>query len=386
MDKPGPIGVVGAGTMGAGIAGLACRSGFRTLLRDVDGAVLETARLQLAAALDRATERDKLDAAAARAALDRLEPATGSEGLSECSIIVEAVPEREQLKCAVLAELAALAPSAVLASNTSSIPIAVLAAGADPERVLGLHFFNPPAAMPLVELVRTARTADVAAGLAQSFAERLGKTVIQVADGPGFLVNRCARPFYLEALRIVEDGWAEPAAVDRACCETGGFPMGPFELMDVVGVDVGLAATASMWSQAYGEPRWRPSPLQVRMVADGRLGAKSPSGGFYPRGRTWRDAERAGSELGDDAIVERIVAQLVNEAHFAVEEGVAEAHDVDRALELGLRHPRGPFRWMEQLGAAALVSLLDELWNREHDPRYRVAPALRRACEPVLSR
>ncbi|HET6505347.1 MAG TPA: 3-hydroxyacyl-CoA dehydrogenase NAD-binding domain-containing protein [Baekduia sp.] len=380
MSRGERVGVAGAGTMGAGIAALACARGFTTVLRDPDETALGRARQRHAASLRRAVERGTLSGDDERQALARLELTVEPEPLADCSLIVEAAPERAELKARILAELAAVAPRAVVASNTSSISIAALAADADPERVLGLHFFNPPAAMPLVELVSTARTTRVAAQRARRFAEALGKTVVEVADGPGFLVNRCARPFYLEALRIVEDGQADPAAVDRACCEAGGFAMGPFELMDVVGVDIGLAATESMWRQAHGEPRWRPSPLQVRMVADGRLGAKSEAGGFYPPGETWRDAAGGGEALLDqEGIVLRIVAQLVNEAHFAVADGVAAPRDVDQALELGLRHPRGPFAWQALHGAGRIVAVLDALWDAEHDPRYRVAPGLRRA-------
>ncbi|WCB93364.1 Fatty acid oxidation complex subunit alpha [Baekduia alba] len=364
--------------MGAGVAALACRSGYGTVLRDVDPDALERARQRHAASLRRAVERGEMTPDRERDALQRLELTTDVDRLSCCALIVEAAPEREGLKARILAELATTAPRAVLASNTSSISIAALAADADPERVLGLHFFNPPAAMPLVELVRTARTTDIAVRHARRFAEALGKTVVEVPDGPGFLVNRCARPFYLEALRIVEDGQADPATVDRACCELGGFPMGPFELMDVVGLDVGLAATESMWRQGHGEPRWRPSPLHIRMVADGRLGAKCDAGGFYRPGEGWRDAGRGTEPVDGAAIVIRIVAQLVNEAHFAVAEGVAAVEDVDRALELGLRHPRGPFAWQARYGAATIVDTLDQLWSIEHDQRYRVAPSLRR--------
>jgi 3-hydroxybutyryl-CoA dehydrogenase len=189
-------------------------------------------------------------------------------------------------------------------------------------------------------------------------------------------VNRCARPYYLEALRIVDDGVATVAEVDRACVEHGGFPLGPFELMDLIGVDVSLAVTRSMWLQGFGEPRWRPSPTQTRLVAANRLGRKTGHG-FYGPGGGWR-TDSGSSSADAQLLVARIVAQLVNEAAFAVSEGVATLEVIDDAMMLGLNHPHGPSGWLAQLGGAKVIDTLDGLWAREHDPRYRIAPLLRR--------
>jgi 3-hydroxybutyryl-CoA dehydrogenase len=374
------LGVVGAGTMGAGIAGLAARCGVDVALFDVGPQPLGAGVQRIERSLDRALQRGDLTADAATAARSRLRPTTDLADLVPCGVIVEAAPERADLKGRVLADLAEVAPDAVLASNTSSIPIADLAqrSGA-PDRVVGLHFFNPPAAMRLVELVATGQSAHDALARARALAEALGKEVVHVSDGPGFLVNRCARPYYLEALRMVEDGAASIAAIDRACVEDGGFPLGPFELMDLIGIDVSLAVTRSMWEQSYGEPRWRPSPLQVRMAGSGRLGRKT-GGGFYADGATWAD-EPPPSADERGALLERIVAQLVNEAAFAQADGVASAPDIDRAMVIGLNHPRGPYAWAQRIGPSRVVATLDALWEREHDVRYRVAPALRRAAD-----
>ena len=238
--------------------------------------------------MPRAVERGKSTEAEAAEIRGRVTPVGSVEELAGVDLAIEVVPEIVDLKAKLLADLAKLPGEPILASNTSSISIATLAdrSGA-PERVLGLHFFNPPTAMPLVELVATPRTDREAVGRARMLAQSLGKQVVDVLDGPGFLVNRCARPFYAESLRMVEDGFAEPWEIDRVCVELGGFPLGPFELMDVVGVDVGLAVTKSMWEQSFGEPRWRPSPIQVAQVAAGRLGRKT-GGGFYDDGDSWR--------------------------------------------------------------------------------------------------
>ncbi len=371
------VGVLGAGTMGAGIAQLCARAGVETLLCDANPDALAAGLARIEGSLARAVERGKGTAAEAAAIRARVRPAASVGELAGIELAIEAVPEIVDLKAGLLSALAALPGEPILASNTSSISIATLAerSGA-PERVLGLHFFNPPTAMPLVELVATPRTDRAAVGRARGLAERLGKQVVDVLDGPGFLLNRCARPFYAESLRMVEDGFAESWEIDRACVELGGFPLGPFELMDVVGVDVGLAVTKSMWEQSFGEPRWRPSPIQVAQVAAGRLGRKT-GGGFYDEGESWREKPAAPPDRAA-SILDRVVANLVNEAAFALQAGIATPADLERAMVVGLNHPCGPAEWERRWSRERIVAILDGLWATEHDPRYRVSPRLRR--------
>jgi 3-hydroxybutyryl-CoA dehydrogenase len=373
----GRVGVLGAGTMGAGIAQLCARAGIETLLCDANPDALAAGLARIESSLARAVERGKSTEAEAAEVRGRVRPVGTVEELAGVDLAIEVVPEIVDLKAKLLSDLAELPGEPILASNTSSISIATLAerSGA-PERVLGLHFFNPPTAMPLVELVATPRTDREAVGRARGLAERLGKQVVDVLDGPGFLVNRCARPFYAESLRMVEDGFAEPWEIDRACVELGGFPLGPFELMDVVGIDVGLAVTKSMWEQSFGEPRWRPSPIQVAQVAAGRLGRKT-NGGFYDDGDSWRNHPAASPDRAT-TILDRIVANLVNEAAFALQAGIATPADLERAMVVGLNHPKGPGAWEREYTRERIVSILDGLWETEHDPRYRVAPRLRR--------
>ncbi|MBS1878785.1 MAG: 3-hydroxybutyryl-CoA dehydrogenase [Actinobacteria bacterium] len=378
------LAVLGGGTMGAGIAALACERGVTTILCDASPALAAAARERVEGQLARRRQRGKVDAAAEAAALGRLTVSAELEAAAPAALAIEAVPERLELKRSLFERLAAIAPDAVLASNTSSLPIADLAAGsAHAGRLLGLHFFNPPGAIALVELVATPATGAAALARARALAMALGRQPVTVADGPGFLVNRCARPYYLEALRTVAAGAAEPAAVDAAL-EAEGFPLGPFRLIDLVGIDVNLAVARSLWEQAGHEPRWRPSPIQEAMVAAGRLGRKG-GGGFYdadgaplplPAGSA---AGPAVVPLGPEEIVTRVAAQLVNEAHFALEAGVAAAADVDPAMTAALRWPRGPLSWGEELGRTRLVALLDELAGPGADPVYRVAPSLRAA-------
>ena len=384
MSAPARIAVVGGGTMGAGIAALACRRGIATVLCDVDEAAVAAGLRAVADEHARRVGRGRMSEAEADAAGALLTGASELAAAAGAEVAIEAVPERPQLKRELFARLAEIAPEAVLASNTSSIPIATIAdAVSTPARVLGLHFFNPPGAMRLVELVTTPATAPAAAARARALAEALGKQVVTVADGPGFLVNRCARPYYLEALRIVESGVATAPEVDRAC-EAAGFPMGPFRLMDTIGIDVSLAVTRSMHEQSGGEPRWQPTATQEAMAAAGTLGRKSGRG-FYDYGDGGAAAGAAG-EARDDAparpeLVERIVAQLVNEAWFALDAGVAAAQDdVDLAMTVGLGHPRGPFAWGRELGLARVVAALRELAGPDGDRRYRVAAGLAAAA------
>jgi 3-hydroxybutyryl-CoA dehydrogenase len=493
------LGLVGAGTMGAGIAQLGCAAGMRTLLHDPVPDALdrgaERVREGLAKWIDKGRVGDD--------ALERLEPVGSLDDLAACELVIEAAPERAELKRELFAELSRICgPEAVLATNTSSIPVTTLAgAAARPENVVGMHFFNPPPLMRLLEVIRADQTGERALELAVATGESMGKRVILAADGPGFLVNRCGRPFGAEALRLLQERVATYDQIDRICRLGGGFRMGPFELMDLVGIDVGFEVAKSFTELSFGEPRWKPNPIQARMVAAGRLGRKSGRGyyeygsdGAYrpadpeppaPGGGDGRPvsilgeseladglrerARAAGFEvahgtptelvvdagigaagapspdaapillcaatslaarrqpcavgfhllppLDDSKLVEltrlpttagpaaetaerffaalgflaewvedtpslvlgRIVSQLVNEAWFAIGEGVGSAEDVDAGLTLGLNHPRGPIEWGEAIGTGHVLAVLDGLWEERHGERYRAAPLLRRA-------
>jgi 3-hydroxybutyryl-CoA dehydrogenase len=364
--------------MGAGIAELACLAGFETVLYDADPDALERGERRLRADLERGVERGRRDAGEAERAAARVVAAAALGRLAPCELVVEAAPERLDLKRELFAGLESTCrPDAVLATNTSSLPVSEVAAEARrPERVCGLHFFNPPTRMKLVELVAGAASGEPALATAAAVAERMGRTVIRCADSPGFVVNRCNRPFTLESLRMLEAGIATAAEIDRAIRERGGFPMGPFELIDLIGVDVNLEVARSFFSQRP-EPRWQPSALQERMVAAGRLGRKAGRG-FYDydeRGRRIDSGEPAPALARE--LLERVVAQLVNEACFATAEGVAGPAQIDAAMRLGLNHPRGPFEWARELGAERVEAILDAL-HAGGDPRYRAAPYLRR--------
>ena len=372
------VGVAGAGTMGAGIAQVAALGGFETLLHDPVAEALGRGIERLRLDLGRGAEKGRWSAEAAGRAAGRVRAAPALGDLRGCDLVIEACPEDLELKRSLFRELASVCgEQAVLATNTSSLPVGDIAAAVPgPERVAGMHFFNPPALMRLVEVVAAERTAEPALTAVEDAARRMGREPVRCADSPGFIVNRCNRPFTLESLRVLDEGTATHAQIDAVMRDDGGYRMGPFELMDLIGVDVNLEVARSFYRQRP-EPRWRPHPIQERMVSEGRLGRKAGRG-FYDYGE---DAPREEppplAAPKRRAVLERIVSQLANEAAFAAGEGVAAPADIDAAMRLGLNHPRGPFEWVGRLGAEHVVGVLDELRACTGDERYAVASVLR---------
>jgi 3-hydroxybutyryl-CoA dehydrogenase len=296
-DAARRIAVVGAGTMGSGIAQLAARCGADTLVWDPDGDALERGVQRARDGLAREATRGRLDPEEAEQAKQRLAAAASLEAFADRDLVIEAAPERLALKHALLEQLcAAVGEECVLATNTSSLPVTAVAAGAShPERVVGMHFFNPAPVMRLVEVIAGVRTGQPALALVSATGEAMGRTVIRASDGPGFLVNRCNRPYGLEGLRLLGERLADVETIDRIC-RGAGFPMGPFELMDLVGIDTGLQVSESFYEQSYGEPRWRPSPIAARYAAAGLLGRKSARGYYtYTKGDDgrlrWREED-----------------------------------------------------------------------------------------------
>ena len=280
------VGVVGAGTMGAGIAQIAALGGYETRLHDPIPAALDTGMERLRGALAKGASKGMWSEEDADTASARVGAAPSIGDLAGCELVVEAAPEDLGLKRELFAALAeTCGPDTILASNTSSLPVTAIAALVPhPERVVGMHFFNPPALMKLVEVVATDDSSEDALEATAAVGERMGRTPIRAKDSPGFVANRLARPFTLESLRMLADGVAEAETIDRVCRLGGGFRMGPFELIDLIGLDVNLSVARSFYAQG-GEPkRWRPSPIQERMVSEGLLGRKSGQG-FYEYGR-----------------------------------------------------------------------------------------------------
>jgi 3-hydroxybutyryl-CoA dehydrogenase len=300
------IGVVGAGTMGAGIAQLACKAGATTLLYDPLHEALARGVINVRAGLDKEANKGKLTAEQALEAGERLQSVESLEQLSSCELVIEAAPERLDVKHELYARLSEIvSEECVLASNTSSLPITAVAAGATyPERVVGMHFFNPAPLMRLLEVIAGLLSDERALAIAQATGLAMGKDVIRAADVPGFIVNRCNRPFGLEALRLLQERVADVQTIDRIVRLGGGFRMGPFELSDLVGVDTGFDVSKSFYELSFGEPRWRPSPIQARQVAAGLHGRKTGRGYYdYSGEDPYRPADPAPPTGGGDAIV-----------------------------------------------------------------------------------
>lgn len=510
----GKIGVCGAGTMGAGIAQVAVLAEFETVLQDPFGEAIERAAASIAKSLERGAQRERWSSEQAQAAQSLLTTTTDIADLADCDLVIEAAPESLALKRELFTKLSeTCADETIFATNTSSIPVtAIASAAASPQNVVGMHFFNPPVLMELLEVVSGEQSSPEAVIAATTVGERMGKHVIVAADGPGFLANRCGRPFGLEALKLLQERVADVATIDRIVRMGGGFRMGPFELMDLVGIDVGLEVSKSFWEQSFHEPRWRPSMITERMAQAGRHGRKSGRGYYeYAGDAGHRDEDPEPSPVGDaqgqaividgdgsaagelretaascgyevcsldqldsrpveliidatvgrapddtvlasddpaiavcilcvdgsladldaqgnaigfhflppldatklveltrsaaasdeatdrvarffeslgkhvewvgDApglVLGRVFCQLVNEACFAVAEGVGSAADADIAMRYGYNYPRGPLEWADIVELDHVLATLDALRGELGEERYRAAPLLRR--------
>lgn len=399
MSEPAPVeqaivAVIGAGTMGAGIAQVALEAGWRVHLFDSAAGATDRARDRIREGLGRRAPKLDIDADTiddwieGRVATLESSPSLG-EATAGASLVIEAALEDLEVKQRLFADLDdAAGPDPILATNTSALSVARIAERASrPERVIGLHFFNPAPVLPLVEVVHAASSAPWAVEQGATIVESWGKTAIRVADSPGFIVNRVNRPFTLEPLRLLRAGAGSIETIDDALV-AAGFPMGPFSLMDLIGVDINLAAAHGLF-EAFGRPpRLRPSPIQEELVAAGRLGRKSGEG-FYryadgrrtgPAGRFAGGASPARQALDPGTIAERVILAIVNEAHRALGEDVASADDIDRAMRLGANHPFGPFEWIRRMGLHEVVVMLDALSDEDADT-FRPALSLLRQAE-----
>jgi 3-hydroxybutyryl-CoA dehydrogenase len=393
-DLPTRLGVVGAGTMGAGIAQIAALGGYRTAIYELDSKALERGMEQLRGALRRGAERGRWKEQEAIDALERIETDTTIEVLRYCDLVIEAAPEDLEVKRRLFERLASVCgPDSVLATNTSSLSVTAIATPVPgPERIVGMHFFNPPALMQLVEVVAGDESGEIALERAAEVGRAMGRTPIRARDSVGFVANRCVRPFFLESLRMLAEGVAPHDEIDRIVRLGAGLRMGPFELMDLIGIDVNFAVAKSFWEQSFGEPRWRPNPIQERMVASGRLGRKTGRG-FYVYGKDTHHRPRDPDVLGErplfdeeaveevagenaPAVLTRLGATIANEACFALGERVASAEDINTAMRLGYNWPIGPLDWGERLGWSRALGVLEELRELQGEA-YRPAAALR---------
>ena len=382
MDSSTNIGVIGAGTMGRGIAQIAAAAGHPVWMADLDASALDAAMDSLRKVYARLVEMGRVSRQEADGILGRIQCTTDLNKLAPCGLVLEAIVENLEVKANVMTQLeAVVSEAAVLATNTSSLSVTALASRLQhPERCIGLHFFNPAPLLPLVEVVPALQTRTGLAEEMSALMRNWGKQPALAKDTPGFIVNRVARPFYGEAIRILEEGVADVATIDWAMTELGGFRMGPFTLMDLIGNDINYAVTESVWTAFHYDTRYTPSFAQKRNVDAGWYGRKSGKGWYDHSENAEAPVPRKDKDLGQD-ILWRILVMLINEAADAVFWGVASAEDVDRAMRGGVNYPKGLLAWAEEVGLDRCVAALDAMQARYGEPRYRCSPLLRQRAE-----
>lgn len=379
MDSSLKVAVIGAGTMGSGIAQVAAQAGHDVVLFDSRREAVDKALATLRKTLDKLVEKGKLTKEQADGIHGRIAPASDLKQLAGSGLVIEAIIEDLSIKKKLFADLEGiLGTEAVLATNTSSLSVtAIAAACAKPERVIGLHFFNPAPLLPLVEVVPGLDTDPALGARMNALMKAWGKVPVLCKDTPGFIVNRVARPFYGESIRIYEEGLADMPAIDGALKTYGGFRMGPFELMDLIGNDINFTVTKTVWEAFHYDQRYKPSLTQQRQVESGRLGRKSGRG-YYGYG----DGEAIPSAHVDlllgNSIVDRVLAMLINEAADALFWGIASAADIDLAMTKGVNYPKGLLAWADEQGAAHWLAILEGLQAEYGEDRYRPSPLLRR--------
>ena len=367
--------VVGAGAMGGGIAQVLVEAGWEVLLYDTQDASLENGIARVRGVWDKLVEKGKINDAQRSAYNKQLSAAYVLREAAEVSLVIEAIYENLDAKRSVFTTLDdVVREECILATNTSSLSVSSIAAGVKrAERVVGLHFFNPAPLMPLVEIVPGIATDPAVVEACVAAVAAWGKVGVVAKDSPGFLVNRIARPFYGEALHLFEEQMADMATIDWALTELGGFRMGPFALMDLIGHDVNYVVTETIWKQFYCDPRFRPSLSQKRLLEAGWLGRKSGRGFYdYRNGASLPEPTR--DEVLGRAIVDRVVAMLINEAADAVYRGIGSESDVETAMLKGVNYPKGLLAWGREWGWTKVRDQIEALRERTGDPRYRVCP------------
>lgn len=372
------VGVVGAGAMGSGIAQVAAQAGHQVVLFDTKQEALDVAKMKLGKIMARLVEKGKLNKTDAQDLQDRIDYANDMKAFADCGIVIEAIIENLEIKKFVFSNLEEICSNdALLATNTSSLSVASIASACKhPERVIGIHFFNPAPLMPLVEIIPAIQTDPNVTQSARELIDSWKKVTVLAKDTPGFIVNRVARPFYGEALRIYEEGIADFATIDWAMTELGGFRMGPFTLMDFIGNDINYTVTETVFAAFYFDGRYKPSFTQKRHAEAGWLGRKSGRGYYdYSEGTTKPEPKRD-QELGE-LILWRILVLLINEAADALFLNIASKEDIELAMTKGVNYPKGLLGWADEQGIQNCVDALDRLHSNYLEERYRCSPLLR---------
>ncbi|AZA79175.1 3-hydroxybutyryl-CoA dehydrogenase [Chryseobacterium sp. G0186] len=373
------IGIIGAGTMGVGIAQVAATAGCKVVLFDANAPQIDKALSGLEKTLQKLTEKGKISQEKATEIRNNIVKGEALQDLKDSDLVIEAIIENKEIKTKVFTELETyVSEDCIISSNTSSISITSLGAELKkPERFIGIHFFNPAPLMPLVEVIPSLLTEKTLAEKIYSLMKDWGKTPVIAKDIPGFIVNRIARPYYGEGLRIVEENIATPEQVDEAMKTLGNFKMGPFELMDLIGVDVNFAVTTTVYKDYFYDPKYKPSLLQQRM-SEAKLHGRKTGKGFYDysEGTVKPEAQK------DDALYQqiflRIISMLINEAVEAKRLGVANDDDIELAMQKGVNYPKGLLSWGKEIGYSEISETLQNLYEEYQEERYRQSPLLRK--------
>lgn len=373
------IGVLGAGAMGSGIVQIAATNKHQVTLVDLNEEALTKASTGLKNILTRLVQKEKINQTSADTIMGRITFSTSTKDLAECDLIIEAIVENLEVKKKVFAQLESItSPDCILASNTSSLSIASIASACKkPERVIGIHFFNPAPLMPLVEIIPAVQTSEATKIASRNLIDSWGKVTVLAKDTPGFIVNRVARPFYGEALRIYEEGIADFATIDWAMTEIGGFRMGPFTLMDYIGNDVNYTVTETVFAAFYYDPRYKPSFTQKRHSEAGWYGKKTGRGYYNYADDAELSVPNKDEKLGK-LIFNRILVMLINEAIDALFLNIASKEDIDLAMTKGVNYPKGLLKWADEMGLENVLNQLETLFTEYGEDRYRPSVLLRR--------
>lgn len=371
------VGIIGTGAMGAGIAQIAASNGCRVLMYDTSNEMLTKAVNNIGSSLQKLLEKNKLKEEEKNTILNHISVHSQMHDLASCNLIIEAIIEDLTIKKGVFSSLEEIVrPDCILASNTSSLSIASIAAACkQKERVIGIHFFNPAVLMPLVEIIPSLTTSEEVFNQSYAIIKSWGKVTVKAKDTPGFIVNRLARPFYGEAIKIYEEGMADFATIDYAMKSLGEFKMGPFELMDFIGNDVNYRVTETVWQQFFYDPRYRPSLTQKRLFEAGLFGRKTNKG-YYDYSAAEMPQPNTSPELLQKIFL-RIMAMLINEAAEALFLQIGTREDLDLAMEKGVNYKKGLLKWADEIGLDIILNELNSLHQWFGDDRYRASVLLK---------
>lgn len=377
--KMNRIGIIGSGTMGIGIAQVAATSGCKVFLYDANPAQTEKSLLNLSKTLNKLVEKQKISAEKSEEVFNKIKPCNDLQDFATCDLVIEAIIENKEIKTKVFQNLEEIvSKNCVIASNTSSISITSLSSELkNPERFIGIHFFNPAPLMPLVEIIPGLLTKKKLAEEIFSLVKSWGKIPVIAKDVPGFIVNRIARPFYGEALRIAEEQIATPEQIDDAMRTLGNFKMGPFELMDLIGIDVNFSVTKTVYQDNFYDPKYKPSLLQQRMSEAKLLGRKTGKG-FYDYAENAQNPVAEKNEELYQQIFMRIISMLINEAAEAKRLKIASDEDLELAMQKGVNYPKGLLAWGREIGYRKISETLQNLYEEYQEERYRQSPLLQK--------